>query len=87
MVPLCLPISMWWQALIRRSRKRCWLLAVEDMIADRRGQHEIAKGDTAMLEQARALFTLAQDLDATYLRRRISEDGGNPAHLGISEDP
>lgn len=54
------------------------------MIADRLGQHEIAKGDTAMLEQARALFTLAQDLDASYLLRRISEEGGNPAHLGIS---
>ena len=41
------------------------LPAVEDMIADRLGQHEIAKGDTAMLEQARAQFLLAQDLDTT----------------------
>lgn len=60
------------------------LPAVEDMIADRLGQHEIAKGDPSMLEQARALFTLGQDLDVTYLVRRIREEGGNPSLLGIS---
>lgn len=57
------------------------------MIADRLGQHEIAKGDTSMLEQAQALFTLAQGLDGTYLLRRIREEGGNPSLLGISLDP
>jgi hypothetical protein len=61
------------------------LPAVEDMIADRLGQHEVAGGDMSMLEQARALFALAQGLDLDYLTRRILEETGNPAHLGLSE--
>ncbi len=60
------------------------LPAVEDLIADRLGQHEVAGGDTAMLEQARALFTIAQGLDVTYLIQRIVEEGGNPEHLELS---
>jgi len=61
------------------------LPAIEDMIADRLGQHEVAGGDTAMLEQARAIFSLAKGLDRSYLYRRIIEESGNPAHLGLSE--
>ncbi|CAM4207728.1 Nucleotidyltransferase family protein [Novosphingobium lubricantis] len=60
------------------------LPAVEDMIADRLGQHEVAGGDMSMLEQARALYALAEGLDLAYLYRRIVEESGNPAHLGLS---
>lgn len=59
------------------------LPAIEDMIADRLGQHEVASGDTSMLEQARALYALAEGLDLDYLYRRIVEESGNPAHLGL----
>ena len=62
------------------------LPAVEDMIADRLGQYEVAGSDTAMLEQAKALFTIAQGLDTKYLVQRIVEEAGNPAHLGLSKD-
>jgi hypothetical protein len=34
-----------------------------------------------MLEQARLLFVLAPDHDPTCLRRRIREEGGDPAWL------
>lgn len=60
------------------------LPAIEDMIADRLGQHEVAGGDMSMLEQARALYALAEGLDLDYLYRRIVEETGNPAHLGLS---
>lgn len=61
--------------------------AVEDMIADRLGQHEVSSGDMSMLEQARALYALADGLDPAYLYRRIVEESGNPAHLGLSPNP
>ena len=55
--------------------------SVEDMIADRLGQHAIAaKTDTSRLEQALVLFKLARNLDLAYLRRRIKEEGGD-VHL------
>lgn len=60
------------------------LPAIEDMIADRLGQHEVAGGDTSMLEQARALYQMATDLDPDYLFRRIVEEAGNPRNLGLS---
>ena len=62
------------------------LPAIEDIIADRLGQHEVSQGDMSMLEQAKALYTIAQDLDVTYLVRRIEEESGNPALLGLSKD-
>lgn len=62
------------------------LPAIEDMIADRLGQHEVAGGDMSMLEQARALYALAEGLDLAYLYRRIVEESGNPAHLRLSGD-
>ncbi|ROT93360.1 hypothetical protein EB810_14795 [Altererythrobacter sp. FM1] len=79
----------------RAARSRCLRLtvkrnaavvlpSVEDMIADRLGQHEIAAGDPSMLQQALALFRLSDGLDLDYLHRRITEEGGNPAHLGLS---
>lgn len=48
---------------------------VEDMIADRLGQYESAPGGVpAMLEQARLLLALADEIDETYLRRRVGEE-------------
>lgn len=81
----------------RADRARCLRLtvrdgaalvlpAVEDMIADRLGQHEVAGGDMSMLHQAQALFALADGLDIDYLARRIAEESGNPGHLGLSAD-
>lgn len=61
------------------------LPAIEDMIADRLGQHAVSGGDDAMFEQAKALFTMAEGLDVTYLQRRIREEGGNPALLGLHD--
>jgi hypothetical protein len=69
--------------LVVRGNSSIVLPAVEDLIADRLGQHEVSQGDDAMLEQAKALFTMAKDLDATYLKRRISEEGGNPGLIGL----
>jgi len=62
------------------------LPAIEDMIADRLAQHEVAGGDTSMLQQAKALYALASDLDIDYLYRRIVEEAGNPVLLGLSKD-
>jgi hypothetical protein len=79
----------------RGDRERCLKLAVregstivlpavEDLIADRLGQHEVAGGDESMLNQAKALFTIAKGLDLAYPRRRIGEEGGNLELLGMS---
>lgn len=62
------------------------LPAIEDMIADRLAQHEVAGGDMSMLQQAKALYAIASDLDLDYLYRRIVEEAGNPAHLGLFRD-
>lgn len=59
------------------------LPAVEDLIADRLGQFAVSSGDTAMLEQAKALFALSNGLDLAYLKRRVCEEGGNVGLLGI----
>jgi len=69
--------------LIVRDGSAIVLPAIEDLIADRLGQHEVSQGDASMLEQAKALYTIAQGLDLTYLVRRIEDEGGNPAHLGL----
>jgi hypothetical protein len=81
----------------RGDRERCLRLAVregstivlpaiEDMIADRLAQHEVAGGDDSMLHQARALFLIARGLDITYLQRRVAEEGGNLELLGVSDE-
>ena len=60
------------------------LPAIEDLIADRLGQHAVASpADTSRLDQARALFGLANTLDKAYSLRRIGDDGGDPALLGL----
>jgi len=48
-------------------------LSLEDMIADRMGQH--ASGSApGMLEQARSLFALHADADLAYLEERIRQE-------------
>ena len=60
------------------------LPSVEDMIADRLAQYAVASPtDTSRLDQARALFALAHDPDRDYLVRRIIEEGGDPALIGL----
>ncbi|MGI4798335.1 MAG: hypothetical protein ACRYG8_30690 [Janthinobacterium lividum] len=60
------------------------LPSIEDMIADRLGQHATAgPTDDSRLRQARALFELAQTPDLEYLRRRIGDENGDPALLGL----
>jgi hypothetical protein len=61
------------------------LPSFEDMIADRLAQHAIASPtDDSRLLQALYLFRLAENLDLEYLRRRISEEGGDLTLLGLS---
>jgi hypothetical protein len=58
------------------------LPAIEDLIADRLGQHAVASPtDDSRLRQARSLFLLGQDIDLAYLRRRVTEESGDPALL------
>jgi hypothetical protein len=59
------------------------LPSIEDMIADRLGQHAVSSPtDDSRLRQARALFVLAKSIDVAYLQKRIDEEGGDPALLG-----
>jgi hypothetical protein len=52
------------------------ILSIEDIIADRVGQY--ASGTASeMLEQARLLFSLSNELDLEYLERRIRYESGN----------
>lgn len=56
--------------------------AVEDMIADRLGQHAVAsKTDLSRLKQAIGMFRMAKKLDLPYLRRRVLEEGGDVTQL------
>jgi hypothetical protein len=60
---------------------------IEDMIADRLAQHAIAApSDDSRLRQARTLFRLARGPDICYLLRRISDEGGDPALLGLDPE-
>ena len=60
----------------------CAPLQIEDLIADRLGQHAVASPtDDSRLRQARSLFLLGQDIDLAYLRRQVTEEGGDPALL------
>jgi hypothetical protein len=48
---------------------------VEDVIADRMGRHSAyERGIPEMLDQAIALFLLAEQVDETYLEKRIREE-------------
>jgi hypothetical protein len=58
------------------------VIAVEDIIADRLGQYDSGSGGHAeMLAQAIWVFRMAQQLDATYLDRRIREETGGSLTL------
>jgi len=58
------------------------LPAIEDLIADRLGQHSVASPtDNSRLLQAKALFKLAESLDTPYLLKRVNEEGGDPTLL------
>jgi hypothetical protein len=60
------------------------LPAIEDLIADRLAQHNVAsKGDSSRLFQARALLRMAKEVDRHYLIRRIEEEGGDASLLEI----
>lgn len=51
----------------------------EDLIADRLGQYASdPKGREDMLEQARILALLAENLDVAYLKKRVAEEGADP---------
>jgi hypothetical protein len=48
---------------------------VEDLIADRLGQYEsVPQGDQQMLEQAKLLWQLGDDIDTDYLHKRVAEE-------------
>lgn len=61
------------------------LPSVEDMIADRLGQHAVSSpSDDSRLQQARMIFLLADAIDRDYLARRVLEEGGDIGLLDIS---
>ena len=54
------------------------------MIADRLGQYAAGPAtDTSRLRQAEALLKLADNLDMEYLLKRIGDEQGDPALLGL----
>lgn len=59
--------------------------SVEDLIADRLGQYAASGNrDPGILAQARLMMALAGEVDRDYLRRRIVEETGDPAQVGIA---
>lgn len=61
------------------SNARVIFAPPEDMIADRLAQHASdPRGRDDMLEQARLLASLAENLDMAYLRRRVVDEGADP---------
>lgn len=73
-----------WNRLFRLDVREGSLVlpCVEDLIADRLGQHAVAsRGDASRLLQARALLRMAQHVDRHYMERRIREEGGDPSLL------
>lgn len=70
--------------LVIRQGSEIVIPSVEDMIADRLGQHAVASpADDSRLLQARALFRMADGMDRDYLHRRIVEEGGDPGLIGL----
>ncbi len=60
------------------------LPAIEDLIADRLAQHAVAsRSDDSRLRQAISLLHKTDRIDRVYLRRRIIEEGGDPALIGV----
>ena len=70
--------------LVLKEDSEIIIPAVEDLIADRLGQHAIASpADRSRLDQAQALFKMADGIDRRYLVKRIVEEGGDPALIGL----
>lgn len=68
-----------------RNKHALTLPAIEDLIADRLGQHAIANasGDSR-LRQAQMLLMMAQSIDMHYLEQRVKENGGDLTLLDFS---
>ena len=61
--------------IVKVDGHKVQLPALEDMIADRLGQYASnPRGRTDMLNQAIALYVLAEDIDEAYLDRRLREE-------------
>lgn len=59
--------------------------AIEDLIADRLGQYASSNNRSeAMRFQALPMFSLASEYDREYLKRRIVEETGDPAVIGLA---
>lgn len=70
--------------LVVRDGAAIVLPSIEDLIADRLGQHAVASAsDDSRLLQAQALLRMAKEVDGHYLKRRIVEESGDPALLGL----
>ena len=70
--------------LILKEGSEIVIPAIEDLIADRLGQHATAsRTDDSRLLQAKALLNMAESIDRHYLLRRIVDEGGNPALIGL----
>ena len=54
---------------------------IEGLIADRLAQYEANRHDPSRLYQAELLFLVAEAIDMGYLRRRVSEEGGDSSLL------
>jgi hypothetical protein len=62
-------------ALVEIEGHELALPPLEDMIADRMGQHTATdRGVPEMLQQAVALVLLAEEIDQTYLDGRIGDE-------------
>lgn len=58
--------------------------AVEDLIADRLGQYAASTNRSAAMRfQAQLMFDLAGEYDRAYRKRRIIEETGDPAVIGL----
>lgn len=70
--------------LIVKEGSEIVIPAIEDLIADRLAQHAVSsRADASRLDQAQALFNMAERIDRHYLVRRIVEEGGDPALIGL----
>jgi len=61
---------------------RAAIIAIEDIIADRVGQYASGSAPT-MLEQARRLFALHDDIDRDYMDRRIRHESAGEYGIAI----
>ena len=67
--------------------RRISMAPTEDLIADRLGQWVASdRRDRHLLRQAIALFRLGEDLDASYLDRRIREDTSGDLGLAFLQE-